>query len=299
MNTGNVGADTLHEADALGIEERRLVDHAEGALKRLRNAETVELWKDVGDACVVLRDAALRLIATNAKPNPVPRGKGYNIAWNKIVVGMPELKELDNHTRADSTWLAVNWEDVDAWRKTLSANDRGNLVHPTSIKRRFAADHKVEREGPSAADAALPQGKDKGPKQATPEQLLLQALKAMSAGDVGKVLLKQKRTYAAGVLEVLLMAELHARRGAGKPGNGEAQEAPIMDLVALEGPAPEEAAEPEAEPQAEPVEAERVPEAERVAMPKRKAAKGKAAKPARPVVKSNPARNHPGGRLPH
>jgi hypothetical protein len=55
----------------------------------------------------------------------------------------PWARDIDKPTRNHLFWCADNRNAIEAWRETLAQNERARLNHPTAMKRRYEATHKV------------------------------------------------------------------------------------------------------------------------------------------------------------
>lgn len=120
---------------------RERLEAGEAAMKWLHRGESVERWREVGDAVNGLQTAAMELAMTNKAA-----GRNYNKAWSDLAEHVPHLRDLNSATRAHASWMATNWETVQRWLFTLAANQRMQLNHPTTIRRKYDAAHRVPEE---------------------------------------------------------------------------------------------------------------------------------------------------------
>jgi hypothetical protein len=72
-----------------------------------------------------------------------PYGGPFKKAMKAWLVANPWAAAYDAPTRTHFVWLHDNRAEVEKWRSTLTANQRDQWTHPTTIHRRFEAAHKV------------------------------------------------------------------------------------------------------------------------------------------------------------
>jgi hypothetical protein len=137
--------------ETLTPEQRERIEIGDLAMENLRGTESVERWREVGDAFLELQAAALRAAGTNQ-----PVGVRYNGEYAKLLDHAPHLRVkdrgknvggIDKSTKAHAMWLASNWHEIERWRTTLATNVRMSMVHPTTIRRRHDAAHRAPIEG--------------------------------------------------------------------------------------------------------------------------------------------------------
>ena len=62
----------------------------------------------------------------------------------------PCAKHTDKTTRNHLLWAADNRSSIEAWRASLAQNERDKMNHPTTLRRRYDAAHKVADKDPNA-----------------------------------------------------------------------------------------------------------------------------------------------------
>jgi hypothetical protein len=95
-------------------------------------------WMALADGLVSGRTRAMLIAGTNR-----PAGKGYARAFSDWMEPRPWARDLDKPTRAHLFWCADFRTQIEQWRDTLAQNERAKLNHPTAMKRRYEATHKV------------------------------------------------------------------------------------------------------------------------------------------------------------
>lgn len=131
-------------------EVRDRIELGERAVLYLRKHESIERWRETGQAIIDLQAACMNISRSNK-----PMGKAYNPIWTELSKHVPHLVALASSTRSDAGWLATNWEAVSAWMEhSLSHEERWRLNHPTAVKRRYTNAHKPSES--TTADATSP-----------------------------------------------------------------------------------------------------------------------------------------------
>jgi len=92
----------------------------------------------IAEGLEVGRVKAMRRAGTNR-----PIGSAYNRAFGDWLNERSWARDLDKPTRNHLFWCADNRNNIEAWRETLGPNERARLNHPTALKRRYEATHKV------------------------------------------------------------------------------------------------------------------------------------------------------------
>jgi hypothetical protein len=118
-------------------EERKEKDAAEAA-ERIKRGQHWLDWMYIAEGLEVGRVKAMRRAGTNR-----PIGAAYNRAFGDWLNERRWARDLDKPTRNHLFWCADNRNAIEAWRETLAANERARLNHPTAMKRRYEATHKV------------------------------------------------------------------------------------------------------------------------------------------------------------
>jgi hypothetical protein len=129
----------------LSEDRRALIEAGDAAVRWLRRGDSLERWREAGIAANELQAAAMEAAQTN-----VPFGRRYTAAWGELSAQAPHLRGLDKASRAHAIWLAANWEVVNTWLRTLAVNVRMAMNHPSAIRRRYDAAHRVPVDKPAA-----------------------------------------------------------------------------------------------------------------------------------------------------
>ena len=133
--------DTETESDA---RKEKLAEEAEDRIRR--GAHWTD-WMYVADGFAVGRAKAMRAAGTNQ-----PYGKAYTRAFGDWMRERPWAREerIDKGTRSNLLWAADHRSEIEAWREALTQGERAKMNHPTTLKRRFEAAHKVTAVDPNA-----------------------------------------------------------------------------------------------------------------------------------------------------
>jgi hypothetical protein len=118
-------------------EDRKEKDAAEAA-ERIKRGQHWLDWMYIAAGLEVGRVKAMRRAETNR-----PIGSAYNRAFGDWLNERSWARDLDKPTRNHLFWCADNRNNIEAWRETLAPNERARLNHPTALKRRYEATHKV------------------------------------------------------------------------------------------------------------------------------------------------------------
>ena len=141
MENGN----TEPTVDRLADREAQKEALAAEADERIRRGAHWADWRFIADGLDVGRAKAMRAAGTNK-----PYGKAYTRAFGDWMAERPWAKNLDKPTRNHLFWVADHLSEIEAWRETLAQNERARLNHPTALKRRYDAAHKVAAVDPKA-----------------------------------------------------------------------------------------------------------------------------------------------------
>jgi hypothetical protein len=133
--------DTETESDA---RKEKLAEEAED---RIRRGAHWSDWMYVADGFAVGRAKAMRAAGTNQ-----PYGKAYTRAFGEWMKERPWAREerIDKGTRSNLLWAADHRSEIEAWRETLTQGERAKMNHPTTLKRRFEAAHRITAIDPTA-----------------------------------------------------------------------------------------------------------------------------------------------------
>jgi hypothetical protein len=105
---------------------------------RIKRGAHWEDWCFVADGFAVGRAKAMRRAGTNQ-----PVGSAYNRAFADWMAERPWAKNTDKATRNHLFWAADHRSEIEAWRATLSQTERDRMNHPTTLRRKWDAAHKV------------------------------------------------------------------------------------------------------------------------------------------------------------
>jgi hypothetical protein len=120
-------------------DEKRKEELAAEAATRIKTGQHWTDWMMVGDGLMVGRHIAMHSAGTNA-----PKGKGYAKAFSAWMATRSWAFELDNPTRHDLFWCVDHRSEIEVWRDTLAQNERTRINHPSAMKRRFEATHRMK-----------------------------------------------------------------------------------------------------------------------------------------------------------
>jgi hypothetical protein len=119
---------------------------AEEADARIKSGAHWRDWMFVGDGIAVGQAKAMREANTNR-----PYGKAFTRAFGDWLSARSWAKRYDKGTRNTLLWCVDHRSEIEAWRETLAQSERDKMNHPTTVKRKFEATHKVADKDPSAA----------------------------------------------------------------------------------------------------------------------------------------------------
>jgi hypothetical protein len=111
---------------------------AEEADERIKSGSHWRDWMFVADGFVVGQAKAMRAAGTNR-----PYGKAFTRAMGDWLKARPWANGYDKGTRSNLLWCADHRNEIEAWRESLAQNERDKLNHPSALKRRYDAAHKV------------------------------------------------------------------------------------------------------------------------------------------------------------
>jgi hypothetical protein len=141
MDDGNAEA-TMDKVADREAQKEALAAEADERIKR--GAHWAD-WRFIADGLDVGRNKAMRAAGTNK-----PYGKAYTRYFGDWMADRPWAKNLDKTTRNHLFWVADHLSEIEAWRETLAQNERAKMNHPSTLKRRYDAAHKVAAKDPSA-----------------------------------------------------------------------------------------------------------------------------------------------------
>ena len=111
---------------------------AEEAGERIKSGSHWRDWMFLADGFAVGQAKAMRAAGTNR-----PYGKAFTRAMGDWLKARPWANGYDKGTRSNLLWCADHRNEIEAWRESLAQNERDKLNHPTALKRRYDAAHKV------------------------------------------------------------------------------------------------------------------------------------------------------------
>jgi hypothetical protein len=133
------------EALAAEASDRTRHAHRQDWMHRAR----WEDWCLIADGFAVGRVEAMRRAKTNQ-----PHGRAYALAFARWMAERPWASNIDKATRNHLLWVAAHRSEIEAWRDTLTLLDRGEINHPTSLRRRWDDAHKPAGADPNAPKKA-------------------------------------------------------------------------------------------------------------------------------------------------
>jgi hypothetical protein len=128
----------VHDQLTSASEQRKEALAAEAA-ERIKRGQHWLDWMYIAEGLEVGRNKAMRRAGTNR-----PMGSAYNKAFGQWLDEHRWARDLDKPTRIHLLWCIDHRNDIEAWRETLAQNERARLDHPTAMKRRYEATHKLD-----------------------------------------------------------------------------------------------------------------------------------------------------------
>jgi hypothetical protein len=136
--------------DELTDQDRAVLEGGQQAWRRVKKAESLHTWVDVGKALDLIQRKAMLLAHTNQ-----PTGKLYQEVW-KVLAG--ELAEIDPGARSHAIWLANNIDEVMPWWE--KQKDRYHINHPRTVRRKYEAFQTAKDKNETGGSKGnLPSGK--------------------------------------------------------------------------------------------------------------------------------------------
>jgi hypothetical protein len=103
------------------------------AWKRLKSEASYRDWIAVAEALSIGRDWAMKEAGKNC-----PQGRGYNTAFSTWLQRY-KLDDLGKMARSRALQLFDNLPQIEAWRASLTADQRAELNYPGTILRKWHA----------------------------------------------------------------------------------------------------------------------------------------------------------------
>ena len=166
------------------IRDREL--RAAAAVASLNKSNTFDDWMAIGEGLRAGQEAAMAAAGVTK-----PYGASYNREHNAWLARnkWAQDKRLAHPTNSNAIWMADNKTAVEAWRATLTPEERDAFNHPGTVRREFRKAQGGSASGGgrrgAAASSATP-GASGRPSQAMVDALraaLDQALTALTAKD--------------------------------------------------------------------------------------------------------------------
>lgn len=144
-------ATTFDPWDKLGDARRAVYEKGEAAALILRKYESIERWREIGEASAALMHDAMEHAGANG-----PLGPNYKQMWRRLAEHVPTVKGLDPAARSAAIWMVENWTEVqERLFSGLTPKERLLVNHPTVVRRRYEAMLKRE-EGVTADKPVSP-----------------------------------------------------------------------------------------------------------------------------------------------
>ena len=125
------------ESDA---RKERLAEEADA---RIKSGAHWTDWMYIADGIAVGQSKAMRDTGTNK-----PYGRAFTRAFGDWLKTRPWANRYDKGTRSNLLWAVDHRSEIEAWRDMLAQNERDKMNHPTVLRRRFEAAHKVAAVNP-------------------------------------------------------------------------------------------------------------------------------------------------------
>jgi hypothetical protein len=123
-------------------DEAHKLELAKGAVENIK--KHFSDWGLIAQGLWIGQRQAMRAAGSNG-----PYGAPFKKAMKAWLVANSWTEGYDAPTRTHFIWLHDNRAEVEAWRETLTANQRDQWTHPTTVHRRFEAAHKVPAKDPT------------------------------------------------------------------------------------------------------------------------------------------------------
>jgi hypothetical protein len=111
------------------------------AWERIKQGNHWQDWRYIADRIYDGRQWAKSRVGLS--PTDRPMGSRYAKAFGEWLDERRWARELDKTTRAHLAWYVENRTLVEAWRDTLVASECARLNHPSVVKRRYEAAHRL------------------------------------------------------------------------------------------------------------------------------------------------------------
>jgi hypothetical protein len=125
------------EAAEISLSEQRIVDLGKENWRTKKEGADWNGWVHVGQAIDVGRSHAMRVAHTN-----LPKGRPYVEAFGAWLK-RNGFDDMDQVLRAALLECIGNLVEIEAWRKTLAANQRLEWNNPRTVLKRWRASHMV------------------------------------------------------------------------------------------------------------------------------------------------------------
>ena len=125
--------------------EARKEKLAEEADERIKSGSHWRDWMFLADGLAAGQARAMRESGTNR-----PYGRDFTRRMGLWLKERPWASRHDTGTRSNMLWCVDHRSEVEAWRETLPQNERDKINHPTTLRRKFEAAHKVTAKDPNA-----------------------------------------------------------------------------------------------------------------------------------------------------
>jgi hypothetical protein len=122
-----------HVRPTVPPESLAIIKRGQRALTELDKDKNWHSWLQVGEAIVECRRLAMLEAGTNA-----PYGRGYTAAFGRLMDHYKFAERIkDKADRQKLVAIMDNLPDVEAWRATLSPDDKRRWNHPTTVFRQW------------------------------------------------------------------------------------------------------------------------------------------------------------------
>jgi len=138
----------VHAKPTVTPESLVIIKRGQKALKDLDKDKNWHSWLQVGEAIVECRTLAMRQAGGNA-----PYGRAYTAAFGYLMEHYKFVEHIkDKADRQKLVAIMDNLPDIEAWRATLSKDDRRRWNHPTTVYRQWQKAKKEEAEAGQVDD---------------------------------------------------------------------------------------------------------------------------------------------------
>lgn len=141
----------------ISAELMAIIRDGQAALRWLDRDKTWEAWLRIGKAFMEVRNVAMHSAGTNR-----PFGPRYRDVFGRLLMQFKFTERIkDSGDRARLVEVMENLPEIERWRNGLTADERREWNHPTTVLRRYKAAIRKETAVPTDALFRPPSLKEK------------------------------------------------------------------------------------------------------------------------------------------